>query len=379
MSGLRYNRDIIIYFTLNDLQEDLFMNELKYIDFRSDTVTRPTPAMYEAMAKAPLGDDVYGDDPTVNELERLAAEITGKEAALFVPSGTFGNQLAIMTHIRPSDEIIVGTGAHIIQHECGACAKLSGAMVREIDDEFGYMKPEDIKEKIRKVEDVHYPKTGLICMETAHSNGLVAPPEIMKEIWELAGDYGIPVHTDGARIFNAATHLKVDVRDLARYTDSLSFCLSKGLCSPVGSLLCGTEEFIDRARRNRKLMGGGLRQAGILAACGLVSLNEMRHRLQEDHDNAIYLGEQLKSIEAFDVFETNIKINMVFASHNGPDDSRMDGLAEFLREQKGILTNSHENGIVRFVTHNDVTREDCDTLVAALKEYFEGKDSIFHF
>lgn len=350
-----------------------------FLDFRSDTVTKPTRAMYEAMAQAELGDDVYGDDPTVNELERVSAQITGKEAALFVPSGHFGNQLAIMTHISPGNEIIVGSGAHIIQHECGACARLSGAMVREVDDEFGYMKPEDIKGKIRTEEDIHYPKTGLICMETAHSNGLVAPPEIMRETYELAREHGIPVHTDGARIFNAAAHLKTDVKELTQYTDTVSFCLSKGLCSPVGSVLCGTREFIAKARRNRKLMGGGLRQAGILAACGLVSLREMRGRLIEDHENALYLGERLKTvIEQFDVYESNIKINMVFASHNGPDDRRMDGLADYLKD-KGILTNEHSKGVVRFVTHHGITKEDCDTLTEALRGYFYGTDDSYHF
>ena len=346
------------------------MEQRKRIDFRSDTVTRPTPAMYKAMAIAPLGDDVYGDDPTTNELERLAAEITGKEAAMLVPSGTFGNQVSIMTHINPSDEIIVGAGAHIIQHECGAAAKLSGAMVREVDDEYGYMKPEDIRAKIRKDGDIHFPRTGLICIETAHSNGLVAPPEIMRETYALAQKHNIPVHTDGARIFNAATYLNVDVKMLTQYTDSVQFCLSKGLCSPIGSMVCGTKEFIDKARRNRKLMGGGMRQTGIIAACGIVSLNEMRGRLGEDHENAKYLGERLKiNIPEFDVFETNIKINMVFASHNGPDDSVMDGLSDFLGE-KGILTNGHDEGIVRFVTHYDITRADCDYLVASIKEFF---------
>lgn len=348
------------------------MVQRKWIDFRSDTVTKPTPAMYKAMVSAELGDDVYGDDPTTNELERLAAEIVGKEAAMFVPSGTFGNQVSIMTHINPSDEIIVGAGAHIIQHECGAAAMLSGAMIREVDDEFGYMKPEDIRSKIRK-EDIHYPKTGLICLETAHSNGLVAPPEIMRETYALAQKHGIPVHTDGARIFNAAAYLKVDVKTLTQYTDSVSFCLSKGLCSPAGSMVCGTSEFIDRARRNRKLLGGGMRQTGILAACGIVSLTEMRDRLPEDHENARYLGERLKvSIPEWDIFETNIKINMVFASNNGPDDTIMDGLAAFLRV-KGILANEHEDGVIRFVTHHDVTRADCDTLVAAVKDFFTAR------
>ena len=341
-----------------------------YIDFRSDTVTKPTKAMYDAMLKADLGDDVYGDDPTINELEKLSAEIMGKEAALFIPSGTFGNQLAIMTHVSPSDEIITGTGSHIVQHECGACAKLSGAMVREVPDDLGYMKPEDIKKKIRIIEDIHYPKTGLICMETAHSNGLVAPLEIMRETYALAKKYNIPVHTDGARIFNAATSLDLEVKQLTQYTDTVTFCLSKGLCSPIGSLLCGSRDFIEKARRNRKLMGGGLRQAGVLAACGLVSLNEMRHRLKDDHDNAKYLGEQLKSIESFYVLESNIKINMVFVSHKGPDDRPMDNLESFLKD-RGILINGHEEGILRFVTHHGISRKDCDTLVHALKAFFQ--------
>lgn len=341
-----------------------------YIDFRSDTVTRPTQAMYDAMLSADLGDDVYGDDPTVNKLEQLAAQIVGKEAALFVPSGTFGNQLAIMTHVSPSDEVITGTESHIVQHECGACAKLSGAMVREVPDDLGYMKPEDIKKKIRIVEDIHYPKTGLICMETAHSNGLVAPPEIMRETYVLAKKYNIPVHTDGARIFNAATSLDLDVKELTQYTDTVTFCLSKGLCSPIGSLLCGSHDFIEKARRNRKLMGGGLRQAGILAACGLVSLHEMRDRLKEDHNNAKYLGEQLKSIDSLHVLESNIKINMVFVSHKGPDDRPMDHLESFLKD-RGLLINGHEEGIVRFVTHHGISRKDCDSLVSALKAFFQ--------
>ncbi len=341
----------------------------KWLDFRSDTVTRPTPAMYRAMAEAEVGDDVYGDDPTVNELEKVAAEIAGKAAAMFVPSGTFGNQVSIMTHIKPTDEVIAGTGCHIIQHECGAAARLSGAFIREVPDLAGYMKPEEIEAKIRKTRDIHYPVTGLIAIESAHSNGMVMPPEIMKETWELAQEYDIPVHLDGARIFNAAAHLGVDVRELTRYADSLSFCLSKGLCAPVGSLVRGSAESIEKARRNRKIMGGGLRQAGVLAACGLVALREMRGRLVEDHQNAKHLGDQLRQISQLDVFEGALKINMVFVSHNGPDDSIMDGLPAFLKE-RGILINGHENGIVRFVTHNNVTREDCDTLVQALVDFF---------
>lgn len=342
-----------------------------WLDFRSDTVTKPTPAMYQALADAEVGDDVYGDDPTVNELEELAGKITGKEAAMFVPSGTFGNQVSIMTHIKPSDEVIAGTGSHIIQHECGAAAKLSGAFIREVPDLAGYMKPEEIEAKIRKIKDIHYPHTGLIAIETAHSNGMVMPLDIMKKTYGLAQEFGIPVHLDGARIFNAASYLGVDVKELTRYTDSLSFCLSKGLCAPVGSLVLGTADFIEEARRNRKVMGGGLRQAGVLAAMGLVALREMRGRLSQDHENALHLGVQLSQVPKLDVFEGALNINMVFVSHTGPADSILDGLPKFLK-RRGILINGHENGIVRFVTHHDVTRDDCNTLVAALKDYFSS-------
>ncbi len=345
----------------------------KWLDFRSDTVTKPTPEMYRAMSEAEVGDDVYGDDPTINELEKLACEIIGKEAAMFVPSGVFGNQVSIMTHIKPSDEVIVGTGSHIVQHECGAAAKLSGAFIREAQDDFGYMKPEEIEVKIRKTKDIHYPVTGLIALETAHSNGMVMPPEIMEETWNLAQEYGIPIHLDGARIFNAAAYLGVDVKELTKYTDSLTFCLSKGLCSPIGSLVLGSAEFIEQARYNRKLMGGGLRQAGVLAASGLISLRDMRGRLTDDHENAKHLGDQLRQIRQLDVYEGQLKINMVFASHRGPDDSDMDDLPAFLKE-RGILVNGHEKGIIRFVTHNDVSREDCDTLVAALLDFFSEKN-----
>ncbi|MFB0918018.1 MAG: low-specificity L-threonine aldolase [Clostridiaceae bacterium] len=348
------------------------MNKPKYLDFRSDTVTRPTENMYKAIMEAQLGDDVYGDDPTINELERLSAEITGKEAAMFVPTGTFGNQVSIMTHIKPGDEVITGSGAHIIMHECGSASKLSGAMIREVEDVNGYMRPMDIEKKIRKTEDIHFPKTGLITLENAHSNGLVIPMEILKETKELADKYSIPVHIDGARLFNAASYLKIDVKEIAKYCDSLTFCLSKGLCAPVGSVVCGTKEFIEKARRNRKSMGGGMRQAGILAAAGIVGLNEMRERLSEDYENAVFLGEQLRPLDELEVFESNIQINMVFVSHVGTDDSIMDELPEYL-QNKGILVNPHEDGIMRFVTNYWTDREACKYLADSIKAFFAEK------
>ena len=351
------------------------MNNKKLLDFRSDTVTKPTKNMYKAMMEAQLGDDVYGDDPTINELERLSAEITGKDAAMFVPSGTFGNQVSIMTHIQPGDEVIAGSGAHIFMHECGSAAKLSGAMMREANDDKGYMLPQDIEKKIRKTEDIHYPRTGLICLETAHSNGLVIPLEIMHQIKDLAEKYAIPVHVDGARLFNAASFLQADVKELTKYCDSLTFCLSKGLCAPVGSVVCGSTEFIAKARRNRKSMGGGLRQAGILAAAGIVGLNEMRDRLSEDHENALYLGECLAPLPELEVFQNHIEINMVFVNHVGTDHSIMDELPAYLLK-KGILVNPHEEGVMRFVTNYWTDREACAHLADTIKAFFKEEHTV---
>lgn len=346
------------------------MKEKRTIDLRSDTVTKPTKSMLEAMVNAQVGDDVYKDDPTVNELEKMAAEMFGKEDAMFVPSGHFGNQVCIMTHTSRGNEIIVGEGAHILQHEGGAPALLSGVQTREVADEFGYMKILEIEKRIRKTIDLHYPKTGLICIETAHSNGMVMPIEMMAETKKLAEKYSIPVHLDGARIFNAATYLNVPVKELAKYADSLTFCLSKGLCAPVGSIVLGTKEFIEKARFNRKIMGGGLRQSGYLAACGIVALKEMVGRLKEDHQNAQLLDERLRGIEDLDVYSSRTKINMVFCSHKGLDDSVMDKFEPFLKE-RGILTNPHENGEVRFVTHYPINKEDIEYVSLCINEFFK--------
>lgn len=345
------------------------MSERRIIDLRSDTVTKPTKAMLDAMYRAEVGDDVYGDDPTVKTLEEKAAAIFGKEAGLFVPSGHFSNQVSIMTHTKRGNEIIVGEGSHILQHEGAAPAILSGVQIREVKDDFGYMKPLDIEKKIRKTIDLHYPKTGLICMETAHSNGMVMPLEMMKETKLLAEKYNIPVHLDGARVFNAATHLGVDVKEIGKYADSISVCLSKGLCAPVGSVLLGTKDFIERANFNRKIMGGGLRQSGYLAACGIVALDEMVERLKEDHENAKYLDEKLREIDELYVYSSRTQINMVFFSHKGLDDSVMDKFEPFLKE-KGILTNPHEEGQVRFVTHYPINKEDIDYIYKSVKEFF---------
>lgn len=338
---------------------------MRYIDLRSDTVTQPTDEMREAMAKAIVGDDVYGDDPTVNLLEEKAAEYAGKEAALFVPSGTMGNQLAVMTHTKRGNEIIAEENCHIIQHEVGAVAILSSAMVRTIRGEKGVMNPQDVLNAIRG-NDIHYPETGLICMENALSNGTVVPLEVMKEIYTIARNHNIPVHLDGARLFNAAAYLGVDAAQITQYTDSVMFCLSKGMCAPVGSMLAGSKEFIEKARKNRKILGGGMRQAGILAAAGLIALEKMSKRLHIDHENAKYLAERLMSIPGIKLDYKDVQIDMVFFDMEETGISS-DKLVDELFK-KGIKINGAEGGLMRFVTNNDVTREDIDYTVQCIKE-----------
>ena len=245
---------------------------MNYIDLRSDTVTWPTDAMREAMAKAPVGDDVYEDDPTVKELEQYAASITAKEAALFVPSGVFGNQLALFTHCPRGSEVILDDQCHIVQHESGAASIIAGVQLRTIDAQGSILLPEAIEPRVRIGDDIHEPTTSLICLENAHSNGKVFSVEQMEQVRRCANRHHIPIHLDGARLFNAAVSLGIEAKELTQHVDSVMFCLSKGLCAPVGSILAGSRKFIDQARRNRKIMGGGLRQAGILAAAGLIAL-----------------------------------------------------------------------------------------------------------
>lgn len=338
---------------------------MKYIDLRSDTVTMPTEEMRVAMANAPVGDDVYGDDPTVNELERIAAHLVGKEAALFVPSGTFGNQLALLTHTRRGDEVILEHNAHIVIHEVGGSAIIAGVQLRTIHGDNGAMDPTLVEKAIRP-DDIHMPKTGLICVEEAHGCGAVVPLENLIAIKEIANRHNIPVHMDGARVFNAATTLKVDVKEITKNCDSVMFCLSKGLCAPVGSILAGSKEFIDIARKNRKLMGGGLRQAGILAAAGIIALEKMAARLHVDHENAEYMARKLSEVKGINVDFSRRDINMVFFTIE-------EGLVEdnvlvdsFL--DAGIKINGIEDGEYRFVTNNDVTKEDIDFAVNKLKE-----------
>ena len=343
---------------------------MEYIDFRSDTVTEPTMEMQDAMHDAKVGDDVYGDDETVNLLEKKAAEALGKESSLFIPSGTFGNQLAVLTHTERGNEVIIPESNHIVIHEVGASAVIAGVQLRTLNDSYGTPDISELKKAFR-MDDIHYPKTGLVCMENAHSSGKVIAIEALKEIFECAESHNIPLHLDGARIFNAAAALKTEAKEIAKYADSVMFCLSKGLCSPIGSMLAGTKEFILKARKNRKLMGGGLRQAGYLAAAGLVSIEKMARRLKEDHENARYLASKMENLKNFNVFKNRLDINMVFFTINNLYYNEDDFIAYLLT--KKIRISPAEFGEYRFVTHYWIDKKSIDFTIDSICSFFNSK------
>ncbi|WP_148714285.1 threonine aldolase family protein [Chitinolyticbacter meiyuanensis] len=333
------------------------------IDLRSDTVTQPTPAMRRAMSEAEVGDDCYGDDPTVLRLEQKAAGLLGKAAALFVPSGTFGNQLALATHCQPGDEVIVGDDCHIVQHEVGAAGLIGGVQLRTLDSQLGALDAEAIRRRIRIGDDIHIPRTGLICLENAHSNGRVIPLAAMRDAAAVGREHGVPLHLDGARIFNAATALGVDAAEIAAHADTVMFCLSKGLAAPVGSLLAGPVDFIARARKRRKLLGGGLRQAGVLAAPGLIALDAMRLRLGEDHARARALATCLAALPGIELDLGSVQINMVWFRFTRAVDevALMTALAA-----AGIKANPPEFGWMRLVTHWQIDDAALDTVITVL-------------
>jgi len=327
------------------------------IDLRSDTVTKPTQDMREAMYRAEVGDDVYGEDPTVNELEAFAAEVVGKESALFVPSGTFGNQLALFTHCRRGNEVVLSDQSHIVQHEAGAAAVIAGAQLRTVTPRGAYPVWEEIEAHIRRGQDIHCPQTDLIALENALGNGEVMPLQVMEDILNRAHELNVPVHLDGARLFNAAHYLEVEGRRIAELTDSVMFCLSKGLCAPVGSMLAGSREFIQAARKKRKIMGGGMRQAGVIAAAGLVALRQMRQRLPEDRIKAEELARTFCKLGIFEVQPEPVKINMFFLRYRDPGDGDREQrlVEELLRE--GVCINPPDDGWIRIVTHHDIPAE----------------------
>ena len=327
------------------------------IDLRSDTVTRPTPEMRAAMAAAEVGDDVYGEDPTVNLLEKRAAEIFGREAGLFVPTGTMGNQIAIRTLTKPGQEVICESRSHILDWEMATTAVFSGCLVRAIPTERGTLTWADIEPVIFRKGSFRA-ATGLIEIEnTANlTGGRCTSLAVMEEISANAKERGLPVHLDGARIFNASTALGVDVKTLTRGFDTVMFCLSKGLCAPVGSMLVGSAERMAQARIYRKALGGGMRQVGILAAAGLIALEQMPVRLHEDHANARLLAEALANIECVDIDLDSVETNIVLFEVRGPVAAKE--LVARMKE-RGVLASSLGPDSIRLVTHRDVSRDDC--------------------
>lgn len=339
---------------------------MNYIDLRSDTVTMPTEEMRRAMMDAVVGDDVYEDDPTVKQLEALAAAATGKEAALFVASGTMGNQVSIMAHTHYGDEIIVGARSHIVTHECGAPARLSGVNFAMADNPNDFIYAADIRRLVRP-NDLHCPPTSLVCLENPLSSGDVIPLETLRESYDMAKSLGLAVHLDGARLFNGAVALGVSAKEIADCADSVMFCLSKGLCAPVGSVICGTQEFIERARRMRKIVGGGMRQVGMLAAAGIIALEKMTLRLSVDHKNAKYLAAELNKLPGITADISKVKINIVFWECAIPGFCSRD-LVRYLLE-RGIKINGSDSTEYRYVTNNDVTRNHLDSLIGHMKGY----------
>lgn len=322
------------------------------IDLRSDTVTKPTPAMWEAMAKAELGDDVYVEDPTVNRLEAYSADLLEKEAALFVPSGTMGNLIALLTHCGRSDEVITGDKAHTFLYEVGGMAALGGVIPHTLPNQpDGTLKLDDIQNAIR-VENVHFPRTKLITLENTQNEcgGAVLPPSYTKQVREIADDHGLVMHLDGARLFNAAVKLGVSPAELSADFDSVTFCLSKGLCAPVGSVLCGSKPFIDKARKVRKQLGGGMRQAGVIAAAGLVAITEMIDRLEEDHLRAQKLAAGLAEITRVKLRPNSPQTNMIYFDLDLPAGQGIDTFIAGLKAE-GILVGGVGPYSLRLVTH----------------------------
>jgi len=342
---------------------------METIDLRSDTVTKPTPEMREAMSKAEVGDDVYGDDPTVNLLQEIAADVTGKQAGLFVPSGTMGNLAAILSHCQRGDEVILGQKNHTFLYEAGGVSALGGIHTYQLQNQIdGSLLISDVEAAIRD-DDPHEPITRLICLENTHNRcgGTVQTPEYTHQITEFAHSRRLKVHLDGARLFNAAAALGIPARKLTEPVDSVTFCLSKGLCAPVGSVLCGETEFIRKAKRARKMLGGGMRQAGILAAAGIVALQKMVSRLGEDHRRARDLAEGLSENRGIVLDAGTPATNMVFfnlASSvriSAPD-------VEIKLKERGILVSASGQRRFRLVTHYWIDDAAINTTVAGFAE-----------
>lgn len=342
---------------------------MDWIDLRSDTVTHPTPAMREAMARAEVGDDVYGDDPTVNELEAYSAELLGKTAAMLVPSGTMGNLTAILSQCERGEEVILGALSHTFRFEAGGIAALGGVHPHTLPNAAdGTLDLDSIRSAIRP-DDQHYPRTRLIALENTHNlcMGAALTAEYTQAVGQVAGEHGLGLHIDGARIFNAAAATGRSVAELVAPADSVTFCLSKALCAPVGSVVCGSQELIGRARRIRKQLGGGMRQAGIIAAAGLVALEQMAPRLVEDHERARRLAAELAGIAGIEVLNPEPESNMVYIRVDAESGWNSASVGASLAEQ-GIKVVPRSETDMRLVTHYWIDDQAVQRTVAAFRE-----------
>jgi threonine aldolase len=340
------------------------------VDLRSDTLTLPTPEMREAMARAEVGDDVWEEDPTVRRLEALAAERLGKEAGLFVTSGTQGNLVSVLAQTRPGQEVVLDVDAHIFNYEVAGTSVIGGVQMRPVKTDRGFPSPAQVREALRP-SNIHIPPTGLVCLENTHNRhgGTCCTPEEIAAVAAVAHQAGVPVHLDGARLFNAAVALGRPARDFARDVDSVTFCVSKGLGAPVGSVVCGRADFVTRARRIRKMLGGGMRQAGVIAAAGIVALERMVDRLAEDHANARALAKGVARLPGMRIELASVQTNIVIFRVDRPQgvDELVKGCAARKVKIHGVSPTS-----IRCVTHKDVDADDIARTLDALNEITKG-------
>jgi len=342
------------------------------VDLRSDTLTLPTPEMREAMARAEVGDDVWGEDPTVQRLEATAAARLGKEAGLFVASGTMGNLVSVVAHTQAGQEVVLDLDSHIYNYEVAGGTIVGNVQMRPVKTERGFLTPEQVQESLRPA-NIHLPVTGLVCLENTHNRhgGTCCTPEEITAVAKVAHAAGVAVHVDGARLFNAAVALKREPREFAATVDSVTFCLSKGLAAPVGSVVCGSKAFVDRAKRVRKMVGGGMRQAGVLAAAGLISLERMVDRLAEDHANARTLAEALATMPGVVIDLASVQTNIVIIRVDRGDRARsIAATEEIVKGCAARKVKIHAMGptAIRCVTHKDVDAEDIRRAVDAFRE-----------
>jgi len=345
-------------------------NLMPVIDLRSDTVTTPTSDMRAFMMQAAVGDDVFGEDPTVNDLQNMIAEMLGKEAALFVPSGTMANQISINAHTEPGDEVICDYNAHIFNYEAGAPAMLSGVQLHPLHGENGHPNADQILEVLRPSDD-HYPRTTLICLENTHNRGggTIYPIDKIQTIRSLTRKNNLKMHLDGARLWNASIETGINLKDYARHFDSVSLCFSKGLGAPVGSIVAGTEEFIEKAHRHRKAFGGGMRQVGMLAAACIFAVENHFERLAEDHQNARILAEGLNKIKIFDVPLSTVQTNIVIANTTSESSNAYEIVNHI--KKKGVLAIPFGSHKIRFVTHLNINRDDVTNTLELLNRIFK--------